>query len=162
MGFFKKISSGANGFFKKVDNGADKFFKKVGKGINEVGNFGENAVDKAAAVGKKVGNMLEKNSSFIAAPVAALATASGFGAPVGAAIMAGGTAAQQAGTRLKTASQQAQRLKDRVSSVRDRGLDFNNSLNNTVVSALNQGSRTSQNMINQAQNSANKLGLNVV
>lgn len=163
MGIFKKIDSGANKFFKKIDKGANMFFKKVGKGINEAGDFADNAVDKVAGAGKQVGNFLEKNSGNIAlagsALAAGVASATGVGAGVAPMILSGGLAAQQAGSRLKNASQNTLRLKNQIAGVRNRATDLNNSFNNTVVGAINQGRTTSQNMINQTQNGINQLGL---
>ena len=153
MGFLKKIEKGANRFFKKLDLGANTAFKKIGKGMNEAGDFAENAVDKVAGVGKQVGNFLEKNAGNIAMAGAGLA------AGVAPAILAAGATAQQAGSRLKNASQNTQRIKNQINSVRDRGQDFTNNLNNTVQGAINQGNRTSQNMINQAQNATVRFGV---
>ena len=162
MGFLKKLETGANKFFKKVDKGANNAFKKIGKGINDAGDWAENAVDKVAGVGKQVGNYLEKNAGNIAAGAAGIAagvaSATGVGAGLAPMILAGGAAAQQAGSRLKNASQNTQMIKDKIGGIRDKAAGFNNSLDNTVKGALNQGRTTSQNMINQAQNNVNKLG----
>jgi len=158
MGFLKKLETGANKFFKKVDKGANNAFKKIGRGINDAGDWAENAVDKAAGVGKQVGNFLEKNAGNIAAAGAGVASATGVGAGLAPMILAGGVAAQQAGSRLRNASQNTQQLKNRIAGVRDRATGFNNNLDNAVQGVLNQGRATSQNMISQASNNVNKLG----
>ena len=133
MGFLKKIEKGANRFFKKVDSGANNVFKKIGKGINEAGDFAENAVDKVAGVGKQVGNFLEKNAGNIALAGSALASASGVGAGYAPAILAGGASVQQMGSRMRYASQNTQRIKNQINSVRDRGQDFTNNLSYFVM-----------------------------
>ena len=138
------------------------FFKKVGNGINDAANVADNTVDKAAGVGKQVGNFLEKNAGNIAMAGAGLASATGVGASFAPMILAGGASAQQLGSRLQNASQNTQRIKNQISSVRDRSTDFSNNLNNSVLGVINQGQTTSQNMINQATNNVNKLGMRIV
>lgn len=153
MGFLKKISNGASSFFKKVDSGANNAFKKVGNGINQAASFATNTVNDAAGVGKQVGNFLEKNSGAIAGIAAAVAP------EFAPAILAGGAAAQQFGSNMKRVSNTTQNtLNNRIGASQLRASDFNNTLQNSVQGVINQGNRTSQNMVNQMQARSNNLG----
>ena len=159
MGFLKKLSHNTNNFFKKLDSGASNAFKKIGNGINQAGDFANNAVNDAAGVGKKVGNFLEKNSGNIANAAAGLAMASGVGAEFAPAIIAGGQAAQRFGGNMKRVSNTTQQsLNNSIGASQMRASDFNNTLNNAVQGAVNQGRTMSQDMINQTQSRANNLG----
>lgn len=159
MGFLKKLSNGSNNMFKKIDTGAGRLFKKIDTGINQAGNFASQAGNAVTGVAKQTGNFLEKNSGKIADAAAGLALASGVGAEFAPAIMAAGNSAQLAGSKLKRGAVNTNRLiQNNVSQSQARASDFNNSLNQAVKGALNQGQSTSQNMINQAQNKINNLG----
>jgi ABC-type transporter Mla subunit MlaD len=64
-----------------------------------------------------------------------------------------------AGSRLKRGAVASNRLlQNNISQSQSKASDFNNSLNQAVKGALNQGQATSQNMINQASNKVNNLG----
>ena len=159
MGFFSKVSKGANNLFKKVDSGANQLFKKVDQGINQAGNFASQAGNAITGVAKQAGNFLEKNAGTIADAGACLARASGVGAEFAPAILSAGNSAQMLGSRVKRGAVNTNRLiQNTTSQSQARASDFNNSLKTAVSGALNQGNATSQNMINQAQNKVNNLG----
>ena len=159
MGFFQKISRGANNAFKKIESGTNQLFKKVDQGANQVGNFATKAGNQVAGVAKQAGNFLEKNAGTISDVAAGVALASGVGAEFAPAILAAGNSAQLAGSRLKKGAVASNRLiQNNVSQSQAKASDFNNSLKTAVAGAINQGNTTSQNMINQAQSKSNQLG----
>lgn len=159
MGLFSKVSKGATSLFKKVDSGANQVFKKVNQGINQAGNIASNVANQATGVAKQAGNFLEKNAGTISDVAAGVALASGVGAEFAPAILAAGNSAQMAGSRLKKGAVGTNKLlQSNISQSQSKASDFNNSLSQSVKSAINQGNTTSQNMINQAQSKANNLG----
>lgn len=159
MGFFSKISKGANNLFKKAESGSNQLFKKVDQGINQAGNFASKAGNQITGVAKQAGNFLEKNAGTISDVAAGVALASGVGAEFAPAILAAGNTAQMAGSRLKKGAVASNKLiQNTTAQSQAKASDFNNSLKTAVAGALNQGNATSQNMINQAQSKANNLG----
>ena len=114
---FKKLAGGARKFFNKVGHDTDKFFRKdVVNAAQKVGGAFEDAGRQTLEGLKKTGNFLEKNAGIIGDVAGAGLMASGFGAPLGLAVMAGGNVAQQAGTDLKNATSRVRQAANAIGS----------------------------------------------
>jgi len=149
MGFFQKLSKGANSFFHKVDSGANNAFKKIGNGIQTAGNIVDHKIiNPVAGAGSQVGNFLEKNAGKIANVASMVAPEF---APE---IMAAGSTAQRLGGQLKQGSSQVKQLSQMGQVRLNSGV---NGFSNAISGAINQGNSTSQNMINQTKNNVNGL-----
>lgn len=168
--FFKKIGRDTNHFFKKTAKDANHFFKKdVTNVAKQVGGALEDAGKQTLDGLKNTGNFLEKNAGIIGDVAGAGLMASGFGAPLGLAVMAGGNVAQQAGTDLKNTTSRVRKAANALgaqarSGVNQLGADIKSnalnlqnqaktSLNNSLASAKAQTNA----LVNDAANQLNTL-----
>jgi hypothetical protein len=147
MAIFKKVQRDANRFFHKVDQGASKFFNKTIPGVaKQAGAKLEDFGGDIAKGATKVGNFLEKNAGIISDGVGGALMATGYGAPLGEAVMAAGNSAQQLGGQIKRTGKNAQRDINQFSQVAqgkaqglaNQGLHLTNKATGQASNALNQ------------------------
>jgi len=165
---FKKLSKGANKVFNKVGHDTQRFFTKtVPDSAKKVGGAFEDFGNKTLDGMKQAGNFLEKNAGLIGDGLGAVAMASGIGAPIGAALIAGGNANQQIGSNMKTLQSQIRRdVNTMADQAKQQGLSLQNhgkqaiqqnlqALNSNVGFAKQQAQQAIKNAVDSSKAQAN-------